>query len=466
MKLHHIVFYLSALVFVSCEFDESSYRYNLGADFINDPTRVIMIDTLTVNTYTTLSDSVVTSRGKKLIAGRFENALGVVTYCESYFRLDPIKYFSLHETAVFDSACLILYPNGYNFGDTTKTCELAIHELTEDITVEEETGYIFNVKQFAHEPNPIARFEVSLEEKDDLDDNNAVDSIQIRLSDDYGRLFYDMVFNEDTLLEEKDNFIHIFKGFVIKPANNNNSFITGFNAVADSIYTPKIRVFYHDYSPNDELYFDYLLEDFENYSGRDFAIGSLYANTYLSTYIVNDYSNSKFRDIQAGEMKLPSSLTDNVTMIQGGVGLKTRIEIPGIDELYSLGTGSIIQAVLYFEPLKGTYEEESDLPTGFEMYLVDSKNRSYGQLYTIEETSPATAVLNFNNEFKDRTTYSFDITHFFRDEYMAKGDPLYSLEMVYPISKMGYNIDQLIIGNQEHPEHEMRLKLYLTNYQN
>ncbi|MCF8360050.1 MAG: DUF4270 domain-containing protein [Prolixibacteraceae bacterium] len=464
MKQYRIALFLMALVFFSCEFDESSYRYNLGADFIDDPTRVIMIDTMTVNTYTTLSDSIVTSRGSKLLAGRFENKIGIATYCESYFRFDPYEYYELHETAVFDSACFILYPDDYSFGDTTKTLALAIHELTEQISVDEESEYIFNHTRFDYETNPLATFNYRVEEEDVIDNENDADSIVIRLSDDYGKRFFDMVVNEDTLLDDKDDFNQIFKGYVIKPANNEDAFVAAFNAVADSVYAPKIRVYYHDFTPNDDLYFDYVLENFEAYTGGDYSLGGLYANSYLSTYIENDYSSSAFGGIEPGEGKLPSSETNNLTIIQGGVGLKTRIEIPGIDELYWLGVGSVVQAVLYFEPLKGTYEEESDLPTGFEMYLVDSKNRSYGQMYNIEQSSPAVAVLDYDKEFKDKTHYSFDLTHFFRDEYMSKGDSKYSLQMTYPQARIGHRVDQLIMGSQDHPENQMYLKLYLTNY--
>ncbi|NLU39743.1 MAG: hypothetical protein GXX78_12755, partial [Bacteroidales bacterium] len=119
MRLKFWLLLLSALWLISCEYEQTDYRYNLGADFISDPTRVVMIDTLTVHTYTTATDSVITSREDRLLAGRFENKLGVVTTAESYFRLDPCEIFELSETAVFDSACFILYPDDYEFGDTT-----------------------------------------------------------------------------------------------------------------------------------------------------------------------------------------------------------------------------------------------------------------------------------------------------------------------------------------------------------
>jgi hypothetical protein len=456
MKLRYLIFLIAVSLFTSCEFEEKDYRYNLGADFINDPTRVIMIDTLTVKTYTTAIDSIVTSQKTRFLAGRSENSLGIRTTCEAYFRLDPSAGGGFHESTVFDSACFILYPDGYNSGDTTKVLELAIHSLTEDIAVDDETEYIYNNKQFACEPSPLVTFSVDL--------NNEYDSISIRLPGDYERKFFDMAFNEDSILLDKDLFNEIYKGYVIKAANQQNSFIIGFNAVADSSVAPKIRIYYHDNTPNDDLYFDYTLENFTEYTGEKYSISGSEANSFASNYIMNDYSNSKFKNIKTGTEKLSSSETDDITYMQGGLNLRTRIEIPYIDNLYALGIGSIIKAELTFEPIEGTYQEEIDLPSSLEVFLIDSKNRSYGQMSDIGGKNAATAVLNYNDEFKNQTYYTFDVTRFVRDEYISKGDPEYSLLMTLPQSGIASNVEQLMIGSQEHPSQPLKLKLYLTNF--
>jgi len=455
-------FFIFSIFFLfSCEFEEGSYRYNMGADFITDPTRVIMIDTMLVSSYTTLADSVVTSRVKRMLAGRFGNAAGVVTSAECYFRLDPGDEPALHASAVFDSACIVLYPDGYRFGDTTQTLDLALHSLTEAITVNEESEYIYNLTRFAYDPEPLALFRVRADEED-LEPG--ADSIVIRFDDTYGKIFFDMVVNEDSAIIEKDLFVEAFKGFVIRPATDDPSFVMGFSAVADSVYTPRVRVYYHDYTPNDDLYFEYKLEDFTAYSGSVYALSGLNANSYLSNYISNNYESSAFNVLETGTFKLPASESGELTLIQAGVNLRTRIEIPGIDELYTLGIGSVIKAELYFEPLEGTFDAVTDLPSTLEMYLVDSKNRSYGQMYDVGGQNVATAVLHYNPEFKNQTYYSFDITRFLRDEYLSKEDPKYSLMLVYPQSALGADVKQLILGSHNHPEQPMKLKVYLSNY--
>jgi hypothetical protein len=342
--------------------------------------------------------------------------------------------------------------------------------LTEDIAVNDLTEYIYNINQFSCATAPVATFSVNLNvEKNDLDEDK-YDSIMIRVSDDYGKIFYDLVANEDTILEDKDLFTAKFKGYVIKPANDANSFIMGFYAQADTTVSPKLRIYYHDNTINDDQYFEYSLENFTDYSGDNYSLSSSDANCYLSSFITNDYTNSLYNGINVGKdisyNKLSSNLTNNLTMIQGGIDLRTRIEIPSIDNLYAMGVGSIVKAVLYIEPLDGTYENKSDLPSSLELYLVDSKNRSYGQMMDFDGKTAITSSLNYNPEFKRQTYYYIDITRYLRDEYMSTSDPMYSLQLAFPKSKVRTSVDQLILKNQKYSTDAIKLKLYVTNYSN
>lgn len=453
MKLKHFVFLIISLVLISCEFEDGDYRYNLGDDFIEDPTRVIMIDTLTVTTYTTAVDSVLSSRPTRFLSGRMVNKFGVVTTCESYFRFDPPEVGSLHHTAVYDSIVFVLYPDNYKVGDTTKINKLGIFELTEDITVDKETGFIYNTKQFAHEQEPIATFDVDMSKKND--------SIVVKLPHEYGMVLFEKAFNLDEIYFEKELFNAKYKGFVIKPINSDASFVMGFSANADSLISPRIKVFYHDINPEDDLYFEFGLE---KYDANQIYSDATSSNYFAHNYIVNDYTNTTLDGIKTGTEKNPGTDSDNVTFIQGGVNLRTRIEIPNIDNLYHLGIGSIIKATLYFEPVAGTFSKQEDLPASLEMYLIDEKNRSYGQLSLIGSQDPAIATLNYNTIFKNQTFYTFDITQFFRDEYVSRTTPEFSLLMALPQSVVTNHVSQLIIGTQENKDHQLRLKIYITNY--
>jgi len=453
IKLKFLIALLFALLFYSCQYtDDENFQYNVGNDFVSDPVKVIMIDTLTVKTYTTAVDSVNTSRNDRFMIGRAEN-MKVVTTCESYFRFDPAGEYNLHSSSIFESANMILNLDGYSFGDTAKICKFEIYRLTEDITVDKETEYIYNTTKFAHEATPLATFSVDL--TDDKLDSVVVDLPEL------GKELFDLAYNNDTILSDADQFKARYKGFLIKPADDNVSSVVGFVANPDSTLSPKIKIRYQDNSLDDDLSFSFEIEKYQTVTS---STTSANVNYYGSNYFVNDYSKLIGKDFPTGEGKLSSTETGNVTFLQGGLNLRTRIEIPTINNLYFLGIGSVIKAELLFEPVKGTYTKQSDLPSKLEMYLVDKKNDNYGQMAMVGSTDMAYAVLHYNNEFKDETYYSFDITKFVVDEYLDNGDPKYSLLMSMPQSGINGNVDQLIIGDQNHPTNKMKLKVYLATY--
>ncbi|MBP7509458.1 MAG: DUF4270 family protein [Prolixibacteraceae bacterium] len=456
MKIKYLILIVTALIFSSCEFTDSPFKYNVGNDFIENNVRVIMIDTLTVKTYTTAIDSIATSQTQRILAGRFKNKYGMITYCESYFRLDPSGSQFFDETSVFDSACFILNVDGYNMGDTTKLCQFEIYRLTEEIDVDEETEMIYNTRQYKHENQPLATFSLDLSDDD-------VDSVCIRLSDVFGKTLYDMAYNEDEdqdgniILDDAEAFKEIYKGFVIKPLKDNVSCVVGFNADPDSSLCPRLRVYYHDNSMDDDMSFEFSLE-------KNTMSASNTNNYYSSNYIKNDYSEFVIKDIPTDEEMTSSEQTNNLTFLQGGTNLRTRIEIPYINNLYHLGIGSIIKAEICFRPVNGSFENRTDLPDSLEIYVVDDINRSFGQLYKVGTSEKTYSELHYNEIFKHDTYYSFDISQYLVDEYMDRGDPKYSLLLSLPQKTINENVTQLIFGDQNHPTNDLTMKVYISTY--
>lgn len=445
MKIRYLFAFLFIIVMSACEFDAGSIQYDMGNDFINDPTNVFMIDTLAVNTYTTATDSFVTSRNSRFLAGRHINQYNIETYCESYFRFDPISIPTLHATRQYDSICMVLYLDGYNVGDTTQKANFEIYRLTEEIDVDDETYYIYNTTQFACDESPIAQFTIDFDAEHD--------SVCVRLPDVLGEELFSLADESSETLTDDEKFKEYFKGMVIKPAAENTSLIVRFKAVPDSATAPSMQIYYHDNTVNDNLHFGFYLES-------DLS----YANYKASTYIKNDYEGSDFEGIVAGETKLSSKLTNNISFLQGGSLVQTRIEIPGIKGLHEYGRGSIIKAELIFEPIYGTYNEFVDLPSILSMNLVDDKNRFYDYLYTIGSTDPAYGYLSYNSDFPRQSYFSYDITNYVKTEYEDEGNNLYSLQLRVPVTSKFPNVDQLFIGNRYNTENKIKLRVYFSNF--
>ena len=446
MKIRYLLLFLLIIVMGACEYDSSSIQYDLGNDFVTDPTNVFMVDTLSLHTYTTASDSFITSRNTRFLAGRFINEYNVETYCESYFRFNSITLPSFHETRQYDSICMVLYLDGYNFGDTTQKADFEIYRLTEEIDVDPETYYIYNTTQFDCENEPIGTFTINLAEAKG-------DSFYVRLPDSLGLELFNLADEESETLTDDEKFLEYFKGVVIKPAATNSSLIVGWQASPDSTNSPAMRIFYHDITVNDDLSFGFSLESDVSYT-----------NYYGFSYIKNTFTGSAFDGIEDGESKVSSNVTNNISLLQGGSLMHTRIDIPTIDHLHQFGRGAIIKAELLFEPMDGTFDEESDLPPTLSMNLVDSKNRFYDYLYAVGSSDPETGTLVYDDEFPTKSYYSYDITNYVKTEYEDEADTEYSLQLRVPVSSGLPNVDQLIIGNAKNTKNKMKLKIYFTSF--
>jgi hypothetical protein len=456
-----ISFLLYLIVLSSCEFEDRDQIYDLGNDFIIDPTRVIMVDTLTVNTFNTKIDTFHTSRVNRFLVGMTKNQYGVETYCESYFRIAPDQLAEIEETSRFDSIQLILYLDGYHTGDTTQIGEFEVYRLAEDIKVDPLTELLYNNQQFDIEDVPLGRFTLNLN-RVITDIDKPIDSVTVSLNPDLGQALFDMlVYDADSVLEN-ETFDTFFKGLCIKPVNGKSSFVFGINAKTDTLASPRLRLYYSDKRYLYDTFVDFPIEhEYRNFKG---VLSTTNPNYNAFVHITNNYNGSWLEDLSSSEDKLSGNITNNVTFIQAGL-LRTRIEIPFIDDFYYLGTGTIVSAELFMEPDDNNSLRKADLPSQLAMTLVDHKNRYFSPLYVVGSTQKsAVGILNYNDEFRIKTYYSYDITSFVKDEYDSNAIPRYAMMLQLPYDYKYPNVNQLVIGNQANETNKMNLKVYITNY--
>lgn len=440
------------LLLVSCEFETGDIKYNMGNDFINDPTNVLMIDTLTVKTYTTANDSFATSQSKRLLAGRYINSLGIETYSEAYFRFDAAEISSLHATSKFDSVVMILQYDGYKLGDTTSLAHFEVFRLTEDIVYDESTLKIYNHQQFEAMPEALGKFTLDL--------SKSVDTISFKINDVLGRELFDYAINQNDTVFDSELFKAYFKGVVIKPTEETQSLVAGFTANPDSVFAPRIRVFYNDFRPNDDLYMDFPFEKFELFTGSYSADNSNYC---AFSHIENNYDGTLWQGISF-DNPISSSKTGNISFMQGSNMHSTNIEIPYIDHLNQFGVGAIIKAELHIEPIEETFVSKNRLPSILQINLIDAKYRYYNPLYITGTNDLAYGILVYDNIFKEKTHYVYDVTNYLKTEFEDFGDQLYTMLMLIPNNSTKINVDQLIIGDNKHNSNRMKLKIYLTNF--
>jgi hypothetical protein len=102
----------------------------IGLPSADANTGAYLVDTLTIRASTVLRDSVVTSSSNLLLVGRYRDPqLGVIT-AKSYVTMGLGGSFTPDQAQVYDSLVLVLKPNTYRYGDTTKTQTLVdVHRL-------------------------------------------------------------------------------------------------------------------------------------------------------------------------------------------------------------------------------------------------------------------------------------------------------------------------------------------------
>lgn len=445
-----LIFFMSA-----CEYGPDDIEYSMGSGFIDDPADVVMIDTIQVKTFTTVIDTFKTSGATRLLAGRYVNDYDIETVCESYFRLDPCNFVKFRKSSQFDSLCLVLYLDGYRFGDTTKTAKFDVYRVAEEIEANEYTGLIFNRTRFETSDEPIGSFSV------DFSDREMEDSVSVRLSDAIGHEFYRMVEMESDTLNDEEIFKNeYFHGLSIKPADENNSLVIGINAVPDSSKAPTMRMYYSDNTIADNKYLSFPLEI--HLSGTNFLAYSYIANNYENSFFEGTVLTGK--DFE--EKKLSSTQTNNVTFIQSGL-MSTRIELPDVKEYkYVYGISAILKAEMLIEPLNGSFISPTQLPSLLNMNIVDSRNTAKERMRIIggSKDDVEYGELNFDNEFVDETYYSYNISHYVQTEYQRVEDHENDLLLMTSYNPDKPNVDQIIIGDAQRKNDEMKLKIYLSSY--
>ncbi|MBN2262862.1 MAG: hypothetical protein JW735_08115, partial [Prolixibacteraceae bacterium] len=118
----------------------------------------------------------------------------------------------------------------------------------------------------------------------------------------------------------------------------------------------------------------------------------------------------------------------------------------------------------HIEPLGDTFVSKNRLPSSLQINLIDGKYRFYNPLYITGTTDVAFGTLVYDNVFKEKTHYVYDVTNYVKTEFEDFGDPLYTMLLLIPNSSNQINIDQLIIGDNKHDSNRMKLKIYLTNF--
>ena len=438
MRNNFISIFICLLVLTSCNND--SEIYTIGDDFIDLNTNVVLIDTLTINASTVISDSIVTSGTDRILIGRINDPeFGKLT-SQSFFKLTASSY-AIDSDAVFDSIGLILHYDKYYKGDTTKVQTYKIHEITEEFEPKDDETSFYNISTLTYSNN-------SLGELSFTPYPNKKDSIYIPIIDELGERLFNSIQNDEVSTSTELN--QIFKGITIVPHESSEvvlgyDFDTSLTSDSNSI----IRLFFtikDDEYEKSSYYLDFKIESTSTFFNK----------------ITNDRSGTPLSSIETIEDILSSTKTNNKAYIQSGSGINMRVEIPYVKSLNALESDGVsLKANLKMFPVKNSYNIKSSIET-LNVYIVDHKNRFVSELLDASGSQVFAQLTTENNEFEDNSYYSLDLSSFINDELQSAYNNNYALLFQFPTNNS--SVDKILINNALTQESKMKLELIYMKY--
>ncbi|EAR01902.1 DUF4270 family protein [Maribacter sp. HTCC2170] len=349
----------------------------VGDIFTDSNIRVILIDTMTVESSTMKYDSVPTSQSSRILVGKYTDSIFGTVKSSSYMELVPSKY-SIDTEAEYDSIAFYLKFDNYYYNDTLQNNTIHVKQLSENLKPNDDSGF-YNTSEASFFEDDLGSMSYKPRPLD-------TDSLEIKLTDVFGRELFKQF--QDKSIVHLDEFKAFFKGISLQPDEGDNGSIIGFSKTSASSF---IRLYFSTSEENDRV---------QNYI--DFYIDSGSSPIPFFNQVTAQEPNEYLKFLTDKEINLNSSDSENMSFIQSGIGIATRIEFPFVKSIYEIqGEGTILDAVLKIRPVSTTYDNHVILRDTLSVFLADENNDLTKQLF-ISDIEPVRAILNRDNqEFND-----------------------------------------------------------------
>ncbi len=277
-----------------------------------------------------LRDSVVTSNSANLLVGRYTDPqLGTLT-AKSFFQVGLTDAFNPDATFVYDSTTLVLRtatptkPDSYIYGDSTKTQALfEVHPITpiNPISTTKVSFASPKLTSISYDSTtllnrPAGGGTVGMAPRGRIRPTQG--TIRLPLLDNFGRSL--LLAGQTGRITTQDQFDAFMPGLALTPAPGDDATIVRLNATASDA---ALLLYYHD--PTNPT--------------------AVLTSTFSLTSV-----NRHFYQVKAGRStgaikKLPTtslqsvdaSLTGMNTVVEGALGLQTRLEFPYLTDLQQFG---------------------------------------------------------------------------------------------------------------------------------
>jgi hypothetical protein len=338
----------------------------VGLPNANTDTGAYLIDTLTIRASTVLRDSVPSSNSAYLFVGQYTDPLLGKLTARSAFRLGLPSGYAPDPTAIFDSVTLVLKPDEYRYGDTTKTQALVeVHRLRSPVSntqysftsprltkMDYDSVNLLNASTNGGSMAPVGRARPNIR------------TIRLPLSQTLGQTLLTM--GQTGRLSTQDDLDAFLPGLVITPATNDEAAIVRLSATAADA---GVNLYYHlPTDPTTVITSSFTLAG----GGRHYF--QVRANRNVAA--INNLPRTSLQSVS-------SALTGERTVIEGAIGLQTRLEFPHLTDLRQFGNNlTITNAQITASVPTSTLTPFVPAPPSLGIYYTDANNHPTGLYQT------------------------------------------------------------------------------------
>jgi len=413
-----------------------------------DDFSVLFSDTSTVALSTIGSDSVMTGGSSRLLVGRYIDPYFGKIQASSFFQATTSGALTIPELAVYDSLVLSLKYNNYTYGDTTIAMNLSVHKLQTDIM---EKDAFYNTNSTPYDAVPIGQVKVTPRPKTN-------GQLRIKLSDVLGKDIFGKAQNK--LITSNSDWINLVKGLLIKPSVTDNGPVVGFISGSTNV-----QIHYH--VPNAEGI------------QKDSSVVPVTANY---NQILGDRLGTQLAKLPVTKrIAMPSSQSGNMSFIQGGLGIMTRVDFPFVNQLKYQKYSVVNRAFVRVTPLRASVSDFTAPPSKLYVYLCDKNNEPLVSsadglpipLYKLDGAD--TVISRYNIDLiNNKQFYLLDVssyvTNLVSSEFIQTGGLLIrtspfskaSSRYVEANTEFSRSVNRLVIGNQNNADPGVKLELYYT----
>lgn len=384
-KSGFLIFYLFIIfsLLFSCAKNDIQFGTGLADSYLT----VSTMDTVSVNLSTYFPDSFSTTKPSAFIIGKFKDPLlGTVT-AKPFFQLTVPSGSELSGDAVYDSMVLVLKLNRNYYGDTNQVQVIEVNELDAPIDYTYST-YLFNTSSIAEKNTPLGSTTMKIRP-------NIDDSIVIRMSDVSGNELFRKIKQQDDDVLSQDAFLRYFQGLSVAFTGTTSSLIIG---VQDTL---TLRIHYHNSIP----YHDANTIDMATYTN------GIYFNQILADRTETPFATH----LTNYPTEVSSSLTNDVSFLQGLTGTMVKISFPGIRDFLAQDTMiKMLAATLVLRAQSGTYDPAVlRLPDSLFLVGTNGANTIGSALTSDNMSSYMSPVTDYLNDVP--AYYSINITTWLND---------------------------------------------------